>query len=153
MGRCRGEKSRLCSWSLLYIDYNQNHWGEFEVHSLAREQYGHSISTVFGSTEKIPYNDMDDDDDPIMSTLRLLDYRYVRFCFHPLKDKFVQCGNWKDSSWTNVKSIRTGLDSDERYRREQIFGKNQISIKQKTISQLLVDEVGAPETSQSPILK
>ncbi|KAL8901506.1 MAG: hypothetical protein Q9192_000520 [Flavoplaca navasiana] len=121
-----------------------NHWGEFEVHYLAREQYGHSISTVFGSTEKIPYNDMDDDDDPIMSTLRLLDYRYMRFCFHPLKDRFVQCGNWKDSSWTNVKTIRTGLDSDERYRREQIFGKNQISIKQKTISQLLVDEAFHP---------
>lgn len=91
--------------------------------------------------EKDSYNDMDEEDDPVISTLHLLDYRYMRFCFHPLKDKFVQCGNWKDPSWTNVKSIRTGLDSDERYRREQIFGKNQISIKQKTIAQLLVDEV------------
>ncbi|KAL8755421.1 MAG: hypothetical protein Q9199_003644 [Rusavskia elegans] len=130
---------RECSWVVV-----ENQWGEFEVHYLAREQYGHSVSTVFGLTEKDPYNDMDEEDDPVMSTLHLLDYRYMRFCFHPLKDKFVQCGNWKDPSWTNVKSIRTGLDSDERYRREQIFGKNQISIKQKTIAQLLVDEAFHP---------
>ncbi|KAL8670244.1 MAG: hypothetical protein Q9168_005208 [Polycauliona sp. 1 TL-2023] len=122
----------------------ENQWSEFEVHYLTREQYGHSVSTVFGLTEKNVYNDMDEEDDPVMTTLHLLDYRYMRFCFHPLKDKFVQCGNWKDSSWTNVKSIRTGLDSDERYRREQVFGKNQISIRQKTIPQLLVDEAFHP---------
>ncbi|KAI4226149.1 MAG: hypothetical protein L6R36_003391 [Xanthoria steineri] len=130
---------RECSWVVV-----ENQWGEFEVHYLARKQYGHSVSTVFGLTKKDPYNDMDEDDDPVMSTLHLLDYRYMRFCFHPLEDKFVQCGNWKDPRWTNVKSIRTGLDSDERYRREQIFGKNQISIKQKTVAQLLVDEAFHP---------
>ncbi|KAL8996773.1 MAG: hypothetical protein Q9169_003796 [Polycauliona sp. 2 TL-2023] len=133
-----GERKPLqeCSWVVV-----ENQWGEFEVHYLAKEEYGHSVSTVFGLTEKEVYNDMDEEDDPVMSTLHSLDYRYMRFCFHPLTDKFVQCGNWKDSSWTNVKSIRTGLDSDERYRREQVFGKNQISIKQKTIPQLLVDEL------------
>ncbi|KAL8772573.1 MAG: hypothetical protein Q9209_002234 [Squamulea sp. 1 TL-2023] len=118
----------------------ENQWGEFEVHYLAREQYGHSISTVFGMTEKDVFKDTDEEDDPVISTLHLLDYRYMRFCFHPLKDRFVLCSSWKDPSWTNVKSIRAGLDSDERYRREQVFGKNQISIKQKTIPQLLVDE-------------
>lgn len=49
--------------------------------------------------------------------------------------------NWKDPSWTKVKSMRVGLDSDERYRREIVFGKNEINIKQKSIAQLLVDEV------------
>lgn len=84
---------------------------------------------------------MDDDDDPLMPCLRFLDYRYIRFCFHPLKDRFMVCGDWKDSSWTDLKSIRAGLDSDERSRREQVFGKNQIDIKQKPNAQLLVDEV------------
>lgn len=37
--------------------------------------------------------------------------------------------------------MRVGLDSDERYRRETVFGKNEISIKQKSIPQLLLDEV------------
>lgn len=77
----------------------------------------------------------------MMVQLRFLDYRYVRFCFHPLKDRFVLCSNWKDPKWTNVRSVRDGLDGDEKYQREQVFGKNQIDIQQKSILQLLIDEV------------
>lgn len=119
----------------------QNQWGEFIVQNIAKSQYGHPVSTVFGSSERDRLRDYDEDDDPMMIQLRFLDYRYVRFCFHPLKDKFVLCGNWKDPNWTNVRSIRGGLDVDERYRREQVFGQNQIDIQQKSILQLLVDEV------------
>ena len=77
----------------------------------------------------------------MMVYLRFLDYRYIRFCFHPLKDKFVLRSNWKDPIWTDVRSIRVGLDSDERHKREQVFGANLIDIQQKSIPQLLVDEV------------
>ena len=52
------------------------------------------------------------------------------------------CSNWKDPKWTDVRSVRGGLDGDERYRRELVFGQNQIDIQQKSIPQLLVDEVG-----------
>lgn len=78
----------------------------------------------------------------MITHLRFLDYRYIRFCFHPLRDKFVLCSNWKDPKWTDVRSVRGGLDGDERYRRELVFGQNQIDIQQKSIPQLLVDEVG-----------
>ena len=77
----------------------------------------------------------------MMVQLRFLDYRYVRFCFHPLKDRFVLCSNWKDPKWTNVRSVRDGLDGDEKYQREQVFGQNQIDIQQKSTLQLLIDEV------------
>ena len=129
---------------------NQNQWGELMVQEIVTIQYGHVASTVFGLSDRksVPLN-YDEDDDPIMTRLRFLDYRYISFCFHPSKDKFVLCSNWKDPSWTNVKSIRVGLDSDERHRREQIFGKNQIDIQQKSIPQLLVDEVcGSIQTLQ-----
>lgn len=119
----------------------QNQWGEFTVQEIVKCQYGHPVSTVFGSTEKDRFQDYDEDDDPMMIQLRFLDYRYVRFCFHPIEDKFVLCGNWKDPKWTNVRSIRAGLDGDERYRREQVFGQNQIDIQQKSVLQLLIDEV------------
>ena len=99
------------------------------------------MSTVFGTPEKSHFRVYDEDDDPVVSRLRFLDYRYIRFCFHPLKDKFVLCSNWKDPSWTDVKSIRIGLDSDERLKREQVFGRNVIDIQEKTVLQLLVDEV------------
>ena len=122
--------------------FRQNQWGEFAVQSITKASYGHSASTVFGLGEKKGYSlEYDEDDDPVLMNLRFLDYRYIRFCFHPLKDKFVLCSDWKDPNWTNVKSIRAGLDSDERHRREQVFGKNAIEIEEKSIPQLLVDEV------------
>lgn len=83
----------------------------------------------------------DDDDDPVLMHLRFLNYRYIKFCFHPLVDKFILCGNWKDPSWKNVKSIRAGLDGEERIRRAKVFGKNQIDVQQKPLLELLVDEV------------
>lgn len=49
--------------------------------------------------------------------------------------------HWKDPNWADVRSIRSGLDGNERHRRGQIFGRNQIDIQQKSIPQLLVDEV------------
>ena len=83
----------------------------------------------------------DEEDDPVLDDLRILDYRYMRFTYHPLKDRFVLCNSWKDPAWTDVKSIRAGIDTDEKESRELVFGKNLIDIKQKTVPQLLVDEV------------
>ena len=37
--------------------------------------------------------------------------------------------------------MRDGLDADDRDSREHVFGKNVIDIQQKSIPQLLVDEV------------
>lgn len=122
--------------------FTQNQWGEFTVQDIPKSHYGHSISTVFGSAEKEQALECDEDDDPVMTHLRFLDYRYIRFCFHPLWDKFVLCSNWKDSKWTDLRSVRGGLDGDERYRRELVFGQNLIDIQQKSIPQLLIDEVG-----------
>lgn len=76
-----------------------------------------------------------------MVLLRFLDYRYIRFVFHPLKDRFVLNSNWKDPTWIDVKSIRTGLDTDERLKREKVFGMNVIDIQHKSVPQLLIDEV------------
>lgn len=133
--RCHHRRSKTAA------KVDQNQWGEFMVQQIATIQYGHVASTVFGLREKKSFSlDYDEDDDPIMTHLRVLDYRYISFCFHPLKDKFVLCSDWKDPSWTDVKSIRAGLGSDERHRREQVFGKNEIDIQQKSIPQLLVDE-------------
>lgn len=99
------------------------------------------MSTVFGLSEKKYALSYDEDDDPVLEDLRILDYRYLRFSYHPLKDKFVLTNSWKDPAWTDVKSIRAGIDGDEKANRELVFGKNLIDIKQKTIPQLLLDEV------------
>lgn len=124
------------------------------VQEIVTIQYGHAASTVFGPREKRRHSlSYEEEDDPLMTQLRYLDYRYISFCFHPLKDMFVLCSDWKDPKWKGVKSIRAGLDSDERYRRGQVFGKNQIDIQQKSIPQLLVDEVsGYSATSSNSLI-
>ena len=123
---------------------NQNQWGEMSVQRLNRQPYGHALSTVFGSNpSKMRMSEYDEDDDPVLHELCILDYRYIRLCFHPFRDKFLLCSDWTDQSWTSVKSMRTGLDSEERHKREQVFDKNQINIEEKSTSQLLIDEVRA----------
>lgn len=109
--------------------------------------YGRPMSTIFGSGEKQFI--FDDEHDPIVNELRMLNYRYVRFFFHQQKDKFVLFGGWKDPNWTDIRSARSGLDSDEKSLREVVFGKNDIDIEQKSISRLLVDEVSSPRYPHS----
>ena len=113
------------------------------------KEYGRSLSTVFTSSEKQYTIADDDDDDPILDELRILDYRYIRFSFHPIKDRFVLSNSWKDPMWTDVRSIRVGIDGEEKEMRELVFGKNLIDIEQKSIPQLLMDEVSAMLTQEA----
>ncbi|KAL9079736.1 MAG: hypothetical protein Q9157_001409 [Trypethelium eluteriae] len=122
----------------------ENQWGELEIQQLLKQDYGHSLSTVFGIQEKAGFEDYDADFDPVLNQLRSIDYRYIRFCFHPLKDKFVLGNAWKDPAWTDVKTIRLGLENDDKELRQRVFGQNMIDIKQKSVGQLLVDEVFHP---------
>ncbi|KAH9830068.1 putative cation-transporting ATPase [Teratosphaeria destructans] len=123
----------------------ENQWGEMAVQDLNTQEFGQSLSAVFGTgNDKGKYSDYDEYDDPIMDELKILDYRYIRFCYHPLKDKFVLGNTWKDPTWTDVTAVRSGIDSDEQEIREGIFGKNAIDIEQKTTGQLLLDEAFHP---------
>jgi cation-transporting ATPase 13A2 len=135
----RSTPLKECDWVVI-----ENQWGEFAVQNVDRQTYGRSLSTVFGDPEKRRRGDWDEDEDPLMQELRCLDYRYIRFVHHPLKDKFILANTWKDPAWTEVAALREGLDNDERDYRELVFGKNLIDIAEKTTGQLLVDEVFHP---------
>jgi cation-transporting ATPase 13A3/4/5 len=135
----RSAPLKECDWIV-----TENQWGEFAVQHVSRQTYGRSLSTVFGDPEKGRPREWDEEDDPLIGELRCLDYRYIRFVYHPIKDKFVLANTWKDPTWTEVAALREGLDNDERDYRELVFGKNLIDIAEKTIGQLLVDEVFHP---------
>ncbi|KAI1754422.1 hypothetical protein F4782DRAFT_29552 [Xylaria castorea] len=130
---------RECQWVVL-----ENQWGEMAILNVKRQPYERPLSTVFGAPEKMFAQLLEDDGDPIIIELQTLEYRYVRFFFHPLKDKFLVCNGWKDPSWMSVRSLRNGIDGDEKDERERVFGANMIDIEQKSIPQLLVDEVFHP---------
>jgi cation-transporting ATPase 13A3/4/5 len=93
---------------------------------------------VFADSSSHTY---DEDSDPTIDSLHSIDYRYLRFFYHPIEDKFSLINGWKDPLWTNAKVMRGGLDADERDSREQLFERNVIEIHQKTVPQLLLDEV------------
>lgn len=129
----------ICDWVVI-----ENQWNEMVVQNLNKQEFGEPLSSVFGNQNRRKLREYDEYDDPIMDELRILDYRYIRFCFHPLKDKFVLGNTWKDPAWTDVVSVRAGLDGEEQEKRERIFGKNVIDIEQKSTGQLLVDEALHP---------
>ncbi|KAM0238564.1 hypothetical protein ACHAPO_003532 [Fusarium lateritium] len=128
-----------CEWVVI-----ENQWGELITMPVRSELYGRPLSTIFGLPEKLYSDALDEDVDPIVDDIRTLDYRYIRLCFHPLKDKFMLFSGWKDPNWTDVGLTRVGLDTDEKGVREVVFGSNLIDIEQKSTGQLLVDEVLHP---------
>ena len=128
-----------CDWVVI-----ENQWGEMEVKDLNTQSFGQALSSVFGVSEKGKLTDYDEYDDPILDELKILDYRYIRFAYHPHKDRFVLGSVWKDPSWTDVSAVRAGIDSDEQETREKIFGKNEIDIEMKSTVQLLLDEAFHP---------
>jgi cation-transporting ATPase 13A2 len=130
---------RDCQWVVI-----ENQWGEMSIHDVVKQTYGRPLSSVFGQDEKSGMRTYDEDYDPIINSLRSIDYRYIRFCYNPLKDKFLMANTWKDPNWTHVRTVRSGLDTEETNYRAQVFGKNLIDLKEKTTMQLLVDEVFHP---------
>ncbi len=84
------------------------------------------------------------EDDPVLEEIRYLDYRYIRFVFHPLRGKFQLMSNWRDPSWRNLKDVVDGLEGDTRDARAGLFGENVIDIEEKPIFKLLIDEVTCP---------
>lgn len=118
----------------------QDQWNQFNICEVLSIPYGRALSTVFAESESCT---QDEDNDPTVSYLRYIDYRCLRFFYHPFEDKFSLISGWKDPLWTNIKRMRVGLDADDHDSRAQIFGANVIDIQQKSVFQLLIDEVRA----------
>ena len=153
MGSSRGELETVNNQQSRSTKNLQNQWNESSIHKVQRQSYGRALSTVFGDQQEKAVLDFDEDDDPVINNLRFLDYRYMRFCFHPIKDKFILGTGWKDPNWKDVKSIRSGLDGEERAHRALVFGRNLIEIEQKSIPQLLVSEVSILHGATLHLLK
>lgn len=126
---------RDCQWVVI-----ENSWNEMAILNVDSKPYGRVLSTVFGTPGKLT-SYSDEDPDPILQDLRMINYRYVRFFYHPLKDKFIISSGWKDPMWTDVQTIRSGIDSEEKTHRDAVFGGNLIDIEEKSTFRLLADEV------------
>ncbi|CAG8503949.1 12192_t:CDS:10 [Ambispora gerdemannii] len=125
----------------------ENQWGEIAIEKIQRKFYGGTVTSIF------PLDLLEESDiaklgshiaDETLHHMHCFDHRHLRFIFHPWLGKFLQHGYWKDPSWTNFKSLKTGISREIHNEREVIFGKNLIDIEGKSTSQLLFDEVLHP---------
>lgn len=128
-----------CDWVVV-----ENQWHEMAVHDLSIRHTQLPLSSVFGTTNNRKFREYDEYDDPVLDDLRILDYRYIRFCYNPIRDKFVLGNAWKDQAWTSIQAVRGGIDADEQEQRTRIFGYNLIDLEEKSTGQLLVDEALHP---------
>ncbi|PCG95941.1 ATPase, P-type, K/Mg/Cd/Cu/Zn/Na/Ca/Na/H-transporter [Penicillium occitanis (nom. inval.)] len=128
-----------CRWAAI-----EDQYGQFNIHQVSKQPYGSPLSTVIDVASLGIRSDNDEENDPILTHLRLLEYRYLRFVYNPVDDTFQSVSGWKDPTWTSTKLMRAGLDADERDNRELVFGQNLIDVQQKSMPQLLVDEVLHP---------
>lgn len=159
---CLGNPAPLgqCDWVVV-----ENQWGELSVLDVAVSRYNRALSTVFRVEDSEKPADPDNsadpsvidsensnreddaetiDDDPLLPTLRTIDYRYIKFFYHPGEDIFLTNFDWVDKSWVDVQEVREGIDNDTQRDRETVFGPNIIDINEKSTIQLLIDEVLHP---------
>lgn len=163
---CIGIPSPLgkCHWVVV-----ENQRGELSILDISSARYNRPLSTIFREgeaeilaedddpnpdaflTSSINLNQEDEDDedgiidrDPVIPTLRIFEYRYIRFFYHPFQDIFQTNFDWVDPRWVDVKTVRKGIDNDIQQDRLRVFGSNIIDINEKTTLHLLFDEILHP---------
>ncbi|KAI9597974.1 hypothetical protein BDF19DRAFT_494043 [Syncephalis fuscata] len=80
----------------------------------------------------------------ILHTINYFDHRYMRFIYNPKCQLFIQTNAWTDEHWTDMSICRRGISRAVYQERKTVFGSNLVNIEQKSIIQLLVDEVLHP---------
>ena len=127
-----------CDWVVV-----ENQWHDVSVHNVTDKSFGDYLSAIFETGQR--GNNQEDDGDPLLETVRYIDYRYIRFLWNPMEHRFVLYNNYKDPAWReSARVCREGLEEDACERRAALFGSNLIDIAEKTIAQLLIDEALHP---------
>lgn len=153
-----------CDWVVV-----ENQWGEISIINVKSKFFNNPLSQVFrkkteddGETDENAdstgnssrssfqnhsiqnYHDDESDPDPKLHTLRIIEYRYIKFYYNPEEDIFLTNYDWVDSSWKDIDQVRMGIDPDIQKTRLTVFGPNLIDIEEKSTFSLLIDEVLHP---------
>lgn len=129
--------------------------GELTIIDVHRQWYNRSLSTVMNvphldeisrtntsSSNSEHANQPHIDVNPIIPILISFEYRYLNFYYSPVEDIFKTNTNWVDFDWLH--HVKSGLTKDSYEDRALVFKENTLELKEKTNSQLLVDEVLHP---------
>ncbi|CAJ0643141.1 11436_t:CDS:10 [Entrophospora sp. SA101] len=125
----------------------KDQFDEISIEHVVKKYYGDTISSAFSPDQ---FDEVDTtrlstySSDEILHYIHYFDYRHIRFIYHPKLEKFLQNSYWKDPSWVSTKLLKNGITRDTHNAREIIFGSNLIDIQEKSVYQLLLDEVLNP---------
>lgn len=128
----------------------ENEFGELTIVDISKMRLNERLSHYLTVTQKTT----DEDDfeipeankeaNPVIPYVHSFEYRYIKFFYNPVDDIFKTNSTWYDIHWLNIKNLREGCSQQLHEQRTEIFGGNSIEIKEKTIGQLLLDEVLHP---------
>ncbi|KAF9116054.1 hypothetical protein BGX27_005083 [Mortierella sp. AM989] len=143
--------ARKCEMSKADCIVVENEWGQIAMEPIFTKYYGGPIDSVF-SPEQMEKPSNDDDDCSYSETvttgmlhdMRYFDYQYIRFIYNPTARLFMQNSQWKDPDWSNTTNCERGIGRETHQERTMVFGQNIIDVQEKTIGQLLVQEVLHP---------
>lgn len=127
----------------------EDQYGLLDVIPLRRIWYNKKLSTFLPvdsieGREKRTEPLSIDDIDPFVPILICFEYRYMKFFYDPRDDLFKLSNNWVDERWCHYPDIKDGIAEETYKARRDIFDVNVIKIKEKSIIQLLRDEVLHP---------
>ncbi|KAG0214920.1 hypothetical protein BGX28_001126 [Mortierella sp. GBA30] len=127
----------------------QNEWGQMATESVITKYFGGPLSSVFSpeQMEKLENEDERYEETTasmLLHDMRYFDYQYIRFIYNPITNAFLQNSHWKDAEWTTVARCGQGLERETHQERSMVFGQNVIDVQEKTVGQLLVQEILHP---------
>lgn len=136
----KGNQSSLGSADWLVIE---NEFGELSTVVIEKTKFGEPMTNFLVTTTD---DDSDDviADDPVISVIHSFKYRYLKFFYNPVEDLFKTNSNWYDTHWLNYRHLKEGISQSLQERRLAIFEENNIEIEEKSVVQLLVDEILHP---------
>ncbi|KAJ1023230.1 hypothetical protein NDA16_003383 [Ustilago loliicola] len=141
--------------------------GEIDILPLKRVNFSTplSIAKVFPPSLHEPHKSPEDaaaaasrgsayqaaslNNEALLNYIDVLEYRATAFLLHPITGKFYLLASWRDPSWGSAVGAddslaSTGLSSETVQERQALFGENQVSVKGKSVADIMIEEVLHP---------
>ncbi|KAI5951431.1 hypothetical protein KGF54_004505 [Candida jiufengensis] len=116
----------------------ENEFGELQIQQITSKRFDEKLSDFLINSE------IDIEKDPVVPNIHFFIYRYIKFFYDPMEDIFRTNSNWYDGRWLNIKNLKDGISQGTYEERIKIFQENSIEVQEKSIVQLLADEILHP---------
>ncbi|KAG7665956.1 uncharacterized protein J8A68_000579 [[Candida] subhashii] len=122
----------------------ENEFGELQIVNIEKQALNERLSSFMTVETSSQDDTFSSEKDPIIPYIHSFTYRYIKFFYNPLEDLFKTNSNWYDTYWLKVQNTHEGVSQTVYEQRMEIFGENNIDIEEKSVGQLLVDEILHP---------